>query len=572
MLNNLKVRVKILLLSMSMILLCCIIGSVGYYYISKANKDMETLYSENLMSVEYINDNRNQSRVIEADMYSIILHQGDENIQNEKMKDIEKRTKTFEENWMNYKKSDLDLFEIDIVGRVESTLKTYEKVRSHVIKLALEGKSDEALKKYHEVEPIANEFQDKLNELASYNSKVAKEINQQNDNEFQSSIRILQIVMVISVISSIVLTVIISNSITKPLEVSVEYLDKVATGDFSTELPEIFNKRQDEIGTMGKSMGTMRESLKNLMIVLKVQSDGIEAIVNSTLKNINDLNTNIEEVSATTEELSAGMEETAASSEEMNASSLEIQRAVQSIAARAQDGAVSAGKINKRAVDIKNEVISSQQKVLKIFEDNKETLEKAIENSTVVKQINVLSESIMQITSQTNLLALNAAIEAARAGEAGKGFSVVAEEIRKLAEQSKDTVIEIQSITGKVTKSVNELADSSNELLQFVSVDVQNDYKYMLNVAELYSEDANLIDELVTEFSSTSEELLASTEEIIKTIEQVSQASGEGAEGTGNIAERVMDITQKSLDITEESEKSKKVADKLKIEVNKFKI
>ena len=534
MLNNLKVRGKILLLSISMTLLCCIIGFVGYHYISEANTSIEELYSENLISVQYINDNRNQSRAIEADIYSVILNQENKSIQNDKIKDIERRAKIFEENWTNYKQSDLDQFEIDRLGGVEGSLKNYIDGRDEVIKLALEGKSDEALKRYHKVEPVANEFQDKLNELAVYNSDVAKETNHENEKAFQSSIRVFQLIMVISIAISIILTLIISNSITKPLGVSVEYLDKIATGDFSTELPEIFNKRKDEIGTMGKSMGIMRESLKNLMVVLKVQSDDMKAIVNSTLKNVNDLNTNIEEVSATTEELSAGMEETAASSEEMNASSLEIERAVQSIASRAQDGAVSAGEINKRAINIKREVIESQKKVLGVFENNKETLEKAIENSAVVKQIDILSESIMQITSQTNLLALNAAIEAARAGEAGRGFSVVAEEIRKLAEQSKDTVIEIQSITHKVTNSVNDLAGSSNELLQFVSVDVQDDYKRMMGVAELYSEDANLIDELVTEFSSTSEELLASTEEIIKTIEQVAQASNEGAEGTGN--------------------------------------
>ncbi len=137
------------------------------------------------------------------------------------------------------------------------------------------------------------------------------------------------------------------------------------------------------------------------------------------------------------------------------------------------------------------------RKRLRIYlQIQKQKLESAIESSKVVEQINVLSDSIMNITSQTNLLALNAAIEAARAGEAGKGFSVVADEIRKLAEQSKDTVTEIQSITVKVIESVKNLSDSSSNLLTFVSTDMDNDYKTMLNVADKYSEDASFVDTL----------------------------------------------------------------------------
>ncbi|SUY46110.1 methyl-accepting chemotaxis sensory transducer [Clostridium putrefaciens] len=572
MFNNLKVRDKIFLLSTLMTILCCIIGFAGYIYISKSNKNMTSLYSENLIPIQYINENRTQARAMEADIYYIMLRTDDKEVQNKNIKDLERRTKKFHETWAKYKDHDMDEFEKQRVASIESRFQKYSSGTDQAIKLALDGNTAEALVKYYEVEEIGEKFQEESIELATYSSDSAKDINDRNKENFKRVVTLFQIMMVVTIAIEIILSLTISKSIVKPLEISVEYLNTISRGDLTLEVPEIFNKRKDEIGIMGKSMVLMKESLTELIRSLKIESSNIESIVNSTLQNVSDLNANIEEVSATTEELSAGMEETAASSEEMNASSEEIERAVQSIANRAQDGAVSAARISKRAIDIKSEVIESQQKMSVIFSNNKESLEKAIENSKVVKQINILSESIMQITSQTNLLALNAAIEAARAGESGRGFSVVAEEIRKLAEQSKDTVIEIQNVTGKVTKSVNDLSDSSNELLKFMSVDVGNDYDNMASVAQMYSEDANLIDELVTDFSLTSQELLASTEEIIKTIEQVAQASNEGAEGTGTIAEKTIYITQRSLEITKETEKSKEVANKLKIEVDKFKI
>ena len=284
------------------------------------------------------------------------------------------------------------------------------------------------------------------------------------------------------------------------------------------------------------------------------------------------MNNDVEEVSATTEELSANMEETAASAEEMSATSQDIERAVQSIAQKSQEGATQAGEINKRAEDTKANVQASQKKAKEIFTNTKTELERAIEASKVVEQINVLSDSIMDITSQTNLLALNAAIEAARAGEAGKGFSVVADEIRKLAEQSKDTVTEIQSITVKVIESVKNLSDSSSNLLTFVSTDMDNDYKTMLNVADKYSEDASFVDTLVMDFSSTSQELLASLQDVLKTIEGVAQAASEGAGCTTDIASKILEVNNKSNDVLQEALKSEESANKLKEEISKFKI
>ena len=370
---------------------------------------------------------------------------------------------------------------------------------------------------------------------------------------------------------SICIAIVIIGSIRKPLNILKRELDTLSEkgGDLTQK---IIVPSKDEINEVANSLNKFIDNIRSIVSSVNQSADNIEMVVDNIKVTVTDLNANIEEVSATTEELAANMEETAASAEEMTATSQEIETAVESISKKSQDGAVQAGQINKRAADIKQNVQASQKKSNEIFTITKTNLGNAIESSKIVDTINILSESIMEITSQTNLLALNAAIEAARAGEAGKGFSVVAEEIRKLAEQSKDTVIEIQNTTDKVTKSVKDLSENSNNLLTFMDTDVANDYATMLTVADEYSKDAEFVDNLVSEFSSTSEQLLASLSEVLKTIDGVASAASEGAGDTTDIAIKVSEISTKSNSLSEEALKSKENADRLKQEISKFKI
>ncbi|MCT4606320.1 MAG: methyl-accepting chemotaxis protein [Marinisporobacter sp.] len=266
------------------------------------------------------------------------------------------------------------------------------------------------------------------------------------------------------------------------------------------------------------------------------------------------------------------MEETVASTEEMDISSQEIQKAVQVISQRTQEGSIAAGEISNRAESTRKNVNESQKKAKALFEVTKEQLKQAIHKSTVVEQINILSEVIMQITEKTNLLALNAAIEAVRAGESGRGFSVVADEIRKLAEQSKQTVLEIQGVTSKVTSLVYNLSNSANDLLEYVSIDVDHDYKTMLQVADQYSDDAQFVDELVTDFSTTAEELLVSIQSVMNAIEGIIIATNEGACGASDITNRVSKVNDKANEINQQVEETKSSMDKLKVVVDKFRI
>lgn len=373
----------------------------------------------------------------------------------------------------------------------------------------------------------------------------------------------------VAIIIGIIISVLLVRGISKNIDKIQCSLKEISSGDL-TNLCEVSSK--DEIKEIAEGLNLTVGNIKKMIKNVRMEAGNIEEVVGRVSINVNSLNSSLEDVSAGTEELSAGMEETAASAEQMTATAQEIEKTVESLAKSAQSGAEQVLIINMRASQTKETVNEAQKKAVDIFLGTKAELELAIEKSKVVDQISVLSESIMQITSQTNLLALNAAIEAARAGEAGRGFSVVSEEIRKLAEQSKDTVIKIQQITVEVIGSVKALSTSSNKLLQFMATDVHHDYSTMLDVADKYCDDAKFVDDLVGQFSSASEEILASMQEVFMTIDGVSKAAYEGAGGTTDIAQKTTDITLRSNQILELTKKSKDSSEKLQAEILKFKI
>ena len=368
----------------------------------------------------------------------------------------------------------------------------------------------------------------------------------------------------------VLLLIMIIISIIRPLKKCISSIGVMEQGDFSQAMGTALLKRRDDFGKLAASLESMRNEMSGLIGEVKSQATEITRMVQEIDDNIQALDEEIENVSATTEELAAGMEETAASSEEINAMSHEIESAAKSIATRSQDGATEADDIRDRAVGIKKTTTENDKRTKAIHAEINEGLTKALEDIKVVDQIGVLAESIMEITGQTNLLALNASIEAARAGEAGKGFAVVADEIRVLAEQSKAAVVHIQDVTKNVVESVTNLADGAKKLLEFVGTDVVDSFAGFSDMADSYSNDAGSIDALVTDFSASSEQLLASINGVMDAIGEVSKAATEGATGTNDIAEKTGVVVEKAAGIKEKAEAAHHAADKLQQNVEHF--
>ncbi|KUP23150.1 methyl-accepting chemotaxis protein [Paenibacillus sp. DMB5] len=376
----------------------------------------------------------------------------------------------------------------------------------------------------------------------------------------------LSVMAAIAVMS--VLLYFVSNSILKQIPVLTAAFRTAMAGDMSVRARVT---ARGEIGVLADGFNEMISSQQKLIQDIKVSSGSISKALDNTEKNIFALDGGISEVSAITEELSAGLQQTAASMQEMNASTNEIEHAVNGIARKAQEGAEAASRINERADRLKQAAVASRMQADRVYGESEEKLRSAIEQSGSIQQIRLLSGAILEIAAQTNLLSLNASIEAARAGEAGRGFAVVAEEIRKLADTSRETVSEIQNVTELVVGSVEGLVEGAENMLRFMDNQVLRDYDSMQETGQRYSEDARYIEELVTDFSATSEQLLASIQSILTAVGETSIATNEGAAGAGSIAVQAEQIISKSGGIVAEMEDIKNSSARLQEAVSRFK-
>ncbi|EHI98629.1 methyl-accepting chemotaxis sensory transducer with Cache sensor [Clostridium sp. DL-VIII] len=396
-----------------------------------------------------------------------------------------------------------------------------------------------------------------------------------NEKILESYNKIFNVILAAALISLIIVILVIGfviRKMTKGIKYAEKQMRLLASGDLTIEIDNKYLEREDEIGKMFKSVSEMQKSYKNIITEINDECNIVLSSVNVTKEKIDDLNIMISDVSATTEQLSASMEETAASTEEVNASSTNMETVIKTMEANIMTGEMAAKEIKERAINLKSDAIKSKEVSNGVALKMQDGLKTAVGKAKAVDKINELTGKILEITEETNLLALNAAIESARAGEAGRGFAVVAEEIRKLAETSKETAIEIQKINKEVVGAVDDLKETSNEVINFIGNQVIEDYDKLVDAGEQYRNDAVVFNELVNSIGEISKELISGTGNIITAINEVSQATNEGAAGTTTIAAKSNDVVYLTEGVIEQTAKTKECTDKLLEVISIFKI
>lgn len=528
--------------------------------INNWNKGLDYAHELNTLSANY--------RALELEHIVTDDPAGKEELET-KMKDIRSRINELAPKYEATATGEIDE---ELFANFSRQWEMYQRVSDNMLIFSNSG-NDGMARSYYDAQSQStyDNFTQRLTELVAYNSEGSERVGADMEREFQQALFILLAVTVGAIALLLFLGLSLLRSIIKPMQELQTKFDELASqgGDLTMAIPVTSN---DEIGQVSRSFNTFLASLREIMIDVDATAKIVLTSSKEVATEVTQLSRYMEETSGTVEELTAGMEETAASSQEMSASTVEMGSSIDTIVDLSNDSASTASAVERRAHAMREQAVQSKSEANAIIEKKRVELDEAIKGAKSVEEIRVLTSAILTIADQTNLLALNASIEAARAGDAGRGFAVVAAEIRKLAENSRQTVNEIQAVSHTVIDSVERLNTSSADMLTFLDTKVLTDYDRLEESATQYEADATVFGETAQTFEANALQLRHMTDNILHVIQEVATTVTEGADGTQSISEKVQLSVERFNDVQQRMHETEQRAVELSNRVSQFKL
>lgn len=385
-----------------------------------------------------------------------------------------------------------------------------------------------------------------------------------------SVIMIVLTAIIIALLIGVVISILMARSVASPMRWIAEQTRLLACGKTQIIESKMGYKNTKELSGLRDSVAFLANSLESMLSKLDRESSNMMEIVGNIARNVSRSNENAGETSATMEELAASMEEVSATTINISEAANETRNAIVEIASAADEGAAYAKECQSRATQSEAAAVQGKDTTNQMVDSIRSMLIESIENSKRANDIAALTEDILGIASQTNLLALNASIEAARAGAAGKGFAVVAEEIRQLAERSRDTANNIQHISGTVIGAVKRLSEDSENMLHFIDETVLEDYDKFAAVANDYQKDSTYLEEILAGFNAKAGALKENMEAMAGGIADISKAVEESTSGITMVADGSTQLVSNLASINDEVTDNKRISALLREEVDKF--
>lgn len=565
---NLNVKKKLQIAFLIMIILISVLGIFNTISLRSINQDLRNLYDFHLKGIKHINNAKSDLISIGRGRSDLISSRSPE----ERERNVESIRLLFTEFENNLEHTNKTIIDKDGQKIMTEIYDLWEVLKPNEEKAIAEVLSYSNVKAYYvgiENRELSSEIELKIEKLINLKDSAALKSYKDGNTKFTITLVLTLAFIILSIILGFIISRYMNSIIATPITQIADTIQQVSDGNLFLE--DVLVESNDEIGQLGNSLNLMVHNLR------------------SVVGNILDAS---QQVASTSEELSASSDETTSATEEIANAMNELAEGSSQQARDASETSVVVGKMTSNIEEIVNNVhtvskisedvsseatngIKESEKAIIKIQRIKEVTEESVSRVKILGseslKIGEIVEVIRGISDQTNLLALNAAIEAARAGEHGRGFTVVADEVRTLAEQSSNSALEIAELINRIQSETQNVVNVMDIATNEVTEGVQAVNKTGIAFNLIYSE-IEKINDGIQQVSKAIGEIAHGSQSLDSNIEGIAAISQEAAASSQEVSAASEEQAASMVEIANAAQELAELAELLQENVSIFKL